>query len=77
MNTYAQSLRELCLINDEDDNKPALLSQIQQKGQVDTTEGMGHLEVSWSKRATSLNEDTLALRGSKLNKQSTNWRGSH
>lgn len=67
--TYPQSLRvwesfassmmkhDNNLIHDEDDNKPVLPSQIQQKGQVDTTEDMDHLEVSWSKRATSLNED--------------------
>ena len=79
MNTYPQSLREqreLCLITDGDDNKPAFLSLIRQKGHIDT-EGMSHLEGSWSKRATSLHEDILALRGSKLNKQRRNWRESH
>ena len=38
------------------------------RGHVDTVENTNHLQVSWSKRATSWDEELLALRGYKLNK---------
>ena len=46
------------------------------KGQVDTAENMNHLQVSWSKRATSWDEELLALKGCKLNKPHMKQRGS-
>lgn len=46
------------------------------RGQVDTMEGGRYLQGAWSKRATSLHEETLAQRSCKLNKQCRKQRGS-